>query len=125
MDKMPILNYIRLQETAPSDPRTGPGRTDREKLKKACTEFEAIFVREVLKFMRQTIPSSAAAGLGAGKDVYESLLDQELSRSLAGKGGLRIGEMVYRQMSRREDGALPSPEPFKPLPLTAPEIEKK
>jgi flagellar protein FlgJ len=115
MEKMPISNNIRAGE--PLTPGVKPRATgmDREKLRKACTDFEALFIQEILKFMRQTIPQSALSGPGAGKEVYQSLLDQELSKNLAKKGGLRIGEMVYRQMSRKEDASRISPGPLNPL----------
>jgi flagellar protein FlgJ len=115
MDKMPILNNIRIGEVPSFEPKTGAGGIDREKLKKASTEFEALFIQEILKFMHQTIPQSGLAGPGAGKEVYQSLLDQELSKNLAKKGGLRIGEMVYRQMVRKEEKKTPSPGPMNPL----------
>jgi flagellar protein FlgJ len=125
MDKMPIINNIRMGETLPSGPKSGAGGVEPEKLKKACTEFEALFIQEILKFMRQTIPQSGLAGPGAGKEVYQSLLDQELSKSLAKKGGLRIGEMVYRQMVRKEEKKTPSPGPMNPLPPMKSEPEEK
>jgi len=116
MDKMPISNHIRMGEILSSGSKTGAGGIDPEKLKKACTEFEALFIQEILKFMRQTIPVSTLSGPGTGKEVYQSLLDQELGKNLAKKGGLRIGEMVYRQMVRKEEKKTPSPGPMNPLP---------
>jgi flagellar protein FlgJ len=116
MDRMPISNNISRGGILSSVAKTGRGEIDPEKLKKACTEFEALFIQEVLKFMRQTIPVSGISGPGAGKEVYQSLLDQELGKSLAKKGGLRIGEMVYRQMLRKEEKKTSSPGPMHPLP---------
>ena len=75
--------------------------------------------------MRQTIPQSGLSGPGAGKEVYQSLMDQELSKSMAKKGGLRIGEMVYRQMMRKEEKKTLSPGPMNPpLPMKSGPEEK-
>jgi flagellar protein FlgJ len=120
MDKMPILNSIRTGGALPAESKAGGREIDREKLKKACTEFEALFVQEMLKFMRQTVPKSGLGGPGGGKEVYQSLMDQELSKSLAKKGGLRIGEMVYRQMLQEEGEKASSPGPMNPLPAGMP-----
>lgn len=120
MDQMPILNSIRKGDILPAESKAGGRGIDREKLKKACTEFEALFVQEMLKFMRQTVPKSGLGGLGGGKEVYQSLMDQELSKTLAKKGGLRIGEMVYRQMSQKEGEKAFSPGPLNPLPAGMP-----
>ena len=116
MDKMPIFNNIRIGKAFSSEPKSGAEGIDKEKLKKASTEFESLFIQEILKFLRQTIPASGLAGPAAGKEVYQSLLDQELSKNLAKKGGLRIGEMVYKQMLRKEEKKTASPGPMNPFP---------
>jgi Rod binding domain-containing protein len=125
MDKMPIFNDIRTGNAIPFESKAGKEGIDREKLKKACTEFEALFVQEILKFMRQTVPKSDLAGPGGGKEVYQSLMDQELSKSLAKKGGLRIGELVYRQMSRKEEKRASSSGPMNPVPTRMPASGEK
>lgn len=108
MEKMPIANDIRRIGDLSSGSKAGREGVDPEKLKKACTEFEAIFIQEILKFMRQTIPVSSLSGSATGKEIYQSLLDQELGKNLAQKGGFRIGEMVYKQMLRKEWKKSPS-----------------
>jgi Rod binding domain-containing protein len=116
MDKMPIPTHIRSGGTVSSGARSETDGSAKEKLKKASTEFEALFIQEILKFMRQTIPAAGLTEPGPGKEIYQSLLDQELSKNLAKKGGLRIGEMVYRQMSRKEEKRTASAGPMNPLP---------
>ena len=118
MEKMTIFNQMRPGKTVFPGSKPGAAGDDKEKLKKACTEFEALFIQEILKFMRQTIPQSGLTSPGAGKEVYQSLLDQEMSKSLAKKGGLRIGEMVYKQMARKGGEKTTSPGPQHP-PLSA------
>jgi flagellar protein FlgJ len=119
MDNMPILNNIGGNAYPLSDPKSGIAGMDKEKLKKACTEFEALFINQLLQFMRRMIPSSSPGVLGSGKDVYQSLFDQELSKSMAKRGGLKIGEMVYKQMMRREEKKSLSASTINPLPPRA------
>ena len=125
MDDLPILNNMRGEVKALSEPKSGPSGIDKEKLKKACTEFEAVFINQLLQFMRRTIPTSKPGALESGKDVYQSLFDQELSKSMAKRGGLKIGEMVYKQMMRREEKKTHSPDPMNPLPTTTLRSEEK
>ena len=119
MDKMPILNNIRGGVNPLPEPKSAITGIDKEKLKKACTEFEAVFINQLLQFMRRTVPSSSPGILGSGKDVYQSLFDQELSKSMAKRGGLKIGEMVYKQMIRREEKKSLSADAMNPLPPKA------
>ena len=92
-----------------------PKKTDDEKLKKACMDFESVFIQKMFKAMRQTIPKSGLFGEGPGKDIFESLFDQELSKSLAQRDGLGLGKVLYHQMlQQRERTSSPSTE-LKPL----------
>jgi Rod binding domain-containing protein len=116
---MPILNNIRGGVNPLPEPKSAITGIDKEKLKKACTEFEAVFINQLLQFMRRTVPSSSPGILGSGKDVYQSLFDQELSKSMAKRGGLKIGEMVYKQMMRREEKKSLSAGTINPLPPRA------
>jgi Rod binding domain-containing protein len=116
MDKMPIFNSVNPGKTPSSDPKPEKRQMDPEKLKKASTEFESLFINEMLKFMRKIVPAAAPGGLSSGKDIYQTLFDQELSKNLAQRGGLRIGEMVYRQMNRRSENAHPQTEDIKGFP---------
>ncbi len=125
MDKMPISNDIRRIAALSAGPKTEGQGSNLEKLRKACTEFEALFLQEILKFMRQTIPVSGLSGSGTGKEIYQSLLDQELGKSLAKKGGLRIGEMVYKQMLRKEEKKVPASGSLNPLPPRTSGSEEK
>jgi len=74
-----------------------PG-VDEEKLKKACADFEAIFINYMMKTMRDTIPKSGLNKL-PGKDIYDSMVDQKVAQDLAEKkGGIGLQEMLLRQL---------------------------
>ncbi|MBW2599409.1 MAG: rod-binding protein [Deltaproteobacteria bacterium] len=71
---------------------------DEEKLKKACADFESIFISYMLKTMRRTIPQS---GLNKfpGKDIYTTMIDQKVAEDLAKRGGgIGLQEMLLRQL---------------------------
>ena len=86
----------------PSSPNQRGARGDDEKLKKACMDLEALFIHQILKSMRQTLPKSGLIGGGSGEEIFQSLFDQELSRSLTQRNGMGLGQMIYRQMTHRE-----------------------
>ncbi len=113
---MPILNSVSQGKSLSSESKPEKGQMDPEKLRKACTEFESVFINEILKFMRKTIPATSLGGNGAGKDIYQTLFDQGVSKNLAQRGGLKIGEMVYRQMIRQHEKIRPQTENLKPFP---------
>jgi Rod binding domain-containing protein len=87
-------------------------------LLKACREFEALFVREVLeraggtRALRGSLlcspGESGPAGAGddldlpSGSGFYADEALEAMARSLASGGCLGLAEMLYRQLSGRE-----------------------
>lgn len=67
-------------------------------LKKVCKEFESIFTYQLLKSMRGTVDKCALFHGGQGEEIYESLLDQELAKKMAGQGINSLAECLYRQL---------------------------
>ena len=72
------------------------------KLKKACADFEAMLVFQLMKTMRKTIPKSGLVGGSYGKDTYEMMLDQKVADEMAKKGqGLGLQTMLFKQISKQ------------------------
>ncbi len=111
MEKGPINKPGTLGEIRSADTTTGTRTTDkidREKLRKACTDFESLLIYNMMKFMRQSVPQNGILSGGPGQEVYQSLFDQEISKSLARRSGLGIGEKIYRQMIQRAEKEAPA-----------------
>lgn len=82
-------------------------REDRDrKLRNACKEFESLFTYQLLQSMRRTVQKCDLFHGGGEEDMYESLLDQELSKSLAGQGNRGLADVLYRQLSREDAASL-------------------
>jgi flagellar protein FlgJ len=71
-----------------------------KKLKKACADFESLFIYHMFKTMRSTVPRSGTLNPLTGKDTYEMMMDQKVSEELSKKGGLGLQEMLFRQMKQ-------------------------
>ena len=86
--------------SAPALPVKGPDvkSLDEGKLKKACEDFESIFISKMLKVMRQSIPKTGLLDGGSQQDMYLSLFDEELSKSMARKGGMGLGKILYQNV---------------------------
>jgi murein DD-endopeptidase MepM/ murein hydrolase activator NlpD len=81
-----------------------------EQLRKACKEFESVFTNELLKSMRRTIEKCDLFHGGQGEEIYESLLDQELSKKMAGLSPGSLANVLYRQFKQETaDGAMEDP----------------
>jgi peptidoglycan hydrolase FlgJ len=71
--------------------------------KNVAEQFEAIFVTQLLKVMRETIEESGLTDGGYGKTVYTELFDQEIASNIARQGTLGIGDILYKSMENKID----------------------
>lgn len=112
-----------LKGQARSDPKAA--------LAKAVTQFEALFLQQVLKQMRDALPQDGMLSSETTKS-YTALFDQQLAQSLAARGmGLRsaLEAQLRRALSAgsapdatktQEKGGQPSPNAvLAPLPASA------
>ena len=69
-----------------------------EKIRTAAAEFEAVFVTQMFKVMRRTVPKGLLGG-GFGGKVYQEMLDAEHAKVLATQnGGLGLGALIAREL---------------------------
>lgn len=73
---------------------------DDKRLMEACREFEAIFLNELLKSMRKTIPQGGLLEKSFGQDVFQSMLDTEYAKIMAQSRTTGLAEILYQQLSR-------------------------
>ncbi len=75
------------------------------KLKQASHDLEGLFVNELFKAMRSTVPQDGGIlGSAPGQDLFQGMMDEKLSAIYAGKSQHGIGDALYRQLSRRLAG---------------------
>jgi len=80
---------------------------EREKLSRACEEFESIFLGHLLKSMRATTKVLGDDGSPAGAGMMTEMMDEHLARALASKGGIGLGEALEEQFASRFDSEAP------------------
>ena len=95
--QMPTVNLPLRGASAPS-PTVLQGGKDSERLKQACEDFESIFVGFMLQQMRQTVPQNDLFGGGSAEQLYTSMMDSELAKSISHKRGLGLANQMYRQL---------------------------
>ena len=99
-----------------------------EELKKACSEFETLFISYLLKSMRGTIPKSGFIDGGKSEEFFTSLLDREIAKNASLNKGIGLSSLILRQLNKVKKK--PGPEISKiyqePLiPLTPAQIHSK
>ena len=67
-------------------------------LREVASEFESLFVNQLLDVMRSSIPDSEMLPNNHGEKVFRSMLDQEYAKIASKSGKFGLGEIVYQQL---------------------------
>jgi len=90
--------------------------TKEAKLRQACADFESIFVNYVLRSARKTLPQQGLFHDTREARIYESMMDEQMARCVAGGRGLGLGELLYEQLEKHGNhGAAFSGSAFRPI----------
>ena len=63
--------------------------------------MESLFLHYLLKEMRSTIDKSGFISGGRAEEIYTSMLDSEMAKEAARKGGIGLAELLLRQLENR------------------------
>ena len=74
-------------------------------LEEVASQFEALFIQQMMKSMRDAIPQSDLMG-SEHVDTYQAMADQQMSLNLAEEGGIGLARMLVEQMQTK--GYLPN-----------------
>jgi peptidoglycan hydrolase FlgJ len=103
------------QNGDPQDPATAKHES---KLREASQDFEAMFLHQLIKQMRSTVPHHDPLR-GKGEEFWQSHFDMEMASVLARSGGIGLGDMIFEQLRQTQVQATKGSDPVgKPMPLT-------
>ncbi len=75
-------------------------KTKEAELKKACQDFESLFINFMFKSMRKTVPDGGLIKKGRGEKIYRDMMDMEVSSQLSKGDGIGLSESLYRQLKK-------------------------
>jgi flagellar protein FlgJ len=86
----------------PRSDSVAPGSSDRDqqkqKLRRACLEFEGFFVGMLLKQMRSSQIKGGLFGQSSEANLYREMLDDSFAKEIGMRGNFGIADMLYRQL---------------------------
>lgn len=91
--KVAVNNQLPLSDSKPHRP---------DDMKRATKEFEAFFLTQMLKVMRESVPKDGLLSGGRGGEIYTSMLDDALSKEMASRGGIGIGQLMLNQLEAKK-----------------------
>jgi flagellar protein FlgJ len=83
-------------------PRPDANATPVQKLRGTAQQLQSVFVEQLFKAMRATVPEDGEFSGGHAEEMFQGLLDQHVSESVPEHwtGAHSLGETIVRQLSR-------------------------
>lgn len=75
--------------------------TDSKGLDEACAEFESLFIYQLLKEMRESIPDDGYLGESTQSKTYTSMFDIEIARKISNQRGIGLADFLRQQLAVR------------------------
>ncbi|MGI9233341.1 MAG: rod-binding protein, partial [Woeseiaceae bacterium] len=88
--------------------RAAAARNDPAALREVAGQFEALFLQSMLKSMREASLGDPIFGDSNQMDMYQGMMDQQLSLEMASGKGIGLADMLVRQLGGAEASAPPS-----------------
>lgn len=95
-----ITSSARIVSSAETKPAAEP-TPEQKKLRKAASDLEGLFVSQMFKAMRATVPTDEGiVSGGSGEEIFTGLMDEHLAAETPSHWGGGISEALYRQLSK-------------------------
>jgi soluble lytic murein transglycosylase-like protein len=67
---------------------------------KTAQDFEAIFIHQMLKSMRNTVPKDEE--MSSGRRIFTEMLDEQIANSASRTGGFGLAKMIYKELAGKD-----------------------
>ena len=95
--------------------RAAAERNDPEVLREVANQFEALFVQQMLKSMRDASLGDPLLGNSDQHDMYQDLMDKQLALEMSSGKGIGLADMLVRQLGGEAAAKLAPPDRDFPL----------
>lgn len=93
-----LAQQLSLDQISAKAP-TQVGKQDSpEEILEVARSFESLFINEIMKNMRKTLPQDGLLNSGFANNVFNSMLDQEYSQIAAQSGQFGLADAIARQL---------------------------
>ena len=89
-----------LSQVSSQTPKSVAKGADKAKMKETAEQFEALFIQQIYKEMRKTIPNDGYLPRGNADDILAQLQDMEAAKTTAAQGGIGLAELMLEQLMK-------------------------
>ncbi len=79
--------------------------TKQARIRAQAARLEGVFMQELLKAMRETVPKEGVLEGGQGEDIFSSMFDEHIAEVAARRSGGALTEALVQQLAGSNDGS--------------------
>lgn len=76
----------------------GAQSAEEARLRAATAQMEGVFMTELMKALRETVPEDGMLDGGQGEDIFASMMDDAVAQDAAARQERGLGAALYRQL---------------------------
>jgi flagellar protein FlgJ len=92
------MNSIGAAPSAAAAPGAAP-RDELARLRDTAKQLEGVFVAQLFKAMRETVPEDGLTHGGAGEEMFAGLLDERIAGQAPAQWHRGVGDALVRQLA--------------------------
>lgn len=81
--------------------QAGAAGSREARLRRATRDFEAVFIQQMLKALRETVPEGGLVDGGRSEEMFTALLDEHVATVAADRAQGSLADALYRQFAGR------------------------
>lgn len=93
-----MAQQLNLEHISTQIPTRSSIEDSPEAIREAARTFESLFLNEIMKNMRKSLPQDGLLSKGFANNVFNSMLDQEYSQIASKSGQLGLADIIARQL---------------------------
>lgn len=96
-----IASKVEMSRMQQGAPKLDDIKGDYSKAEEAATQFESILVQQMVKSMWKAVPKGGLLTGSSEEELYQEMLQRELSDNIAQGQSLGIKDMVMEELKKR------------------------
>ena len=104
IDNNPAVNSYQITKNKQHnviEQEIGDGDKDDQELKQAVNNFTSVFLNQMFKSMRSTLPDEKMLDGGFAEDVFTEMLDRKISRKGSKQGTFNsLNQILFQQLDQ-------------------------
>jgi flagellar protein FlgJ len=118
MDIPALQPHVKASSVPFEQLAANPNVLEKDKVKEACRQFEAVLLRQILGEARKTVITSSEQKDSNEKDIYNDMIDNQMADNISRSGSFGLAKSLENQLVRQ---ILPkAADPSRPMAAAAP-----